>query len=158
MIQNLLITTSIRNWDEQNKRLLSLVNVLNEDQLEKHIAPGRNSGMYLLGHLTAINYNMISLFGLGENPQAELDTIFLINPDKTIPHNYRTDGLKELLIDSIQLLEEKVKVLTEADWLDRHSNVSAADFKLQPHRNKINVLINRTLHLAYHYGQFSLLK
>jgi len=75
MSQNLLISTSIRNWDEQNKRLLSLVNALNEVQLENQIALGRNSGMYLLGHLAAINYNMIVLFGLGENPHPELETI-----------------------------------------------------------------------------------
>ncbi len=157
MSQNLVITTAIRNWDEQNKRLLSFLNTLNEDQLENQIAPGRNSGAYLLGHLAAINYNMISLFNLGENPQAELDTIFLINPNKAIAHNYTADGLKKILIDSIQLLEEKSKTLTEVDWFDRHSNVSLADFKLQPHRNKINVLINRTFHLAYHFGQLSLL-
>ncbi len=158
MKQNLLTSTSIRNWDEQNKRLSSLVNTLNEDQLENQIAPGRNSGMYLLGHLAAINYNLIALFGLGKNPHPDLDTIFLVNADKAITHNYTTDELKKLLFNSIHLFEEKSKALTEADWFDRHMNVTAEEFQLQPHRNKINVLINRTLHLAYHLGQLSLLR
>lgn len=158
MSQNLLITTSIRNWDEQNKRLSSLVNTLNDDQLENQIAPGRNSGTYLLGHLAAINYNMIILFGLGENPHSDLDTIFLVNADRAITHNYTTDGLKKLVFNSIYLFEEKSKALTEEDWFDRHMNVSTEEFQLQPHRNKINVLIDRTLHLAYHLGQLSLLK
>jgi len=158
MLNNLLIVTSLRNWNEQNKRLLSLVNSMNEEQLESHIAPGRNSGTYLLGHLAAINYTMLTLFDLGENPHPKLETIYLLNADKAIIHDYKTDDLKKLLVDSIQLFEEKSKALTEADWLDRHMNITEEEFKTQQHRNKINVLISRTLHLVYHLGQLSLLK
>jgi hypothetical protein len=158
MSQNLLITTSIRNWDEQNKRLLSLVNTLNEDQLQNQISPGRNSGMYLLGHLAAINNNMMALFELGENPLPELDDIFIKAPDKKVEHSYTVNALKEIVLQSIQNLNENIARISEADWLDRHSNVSPEEFIHQPHRNKINVLISRTLHLAYHLGQLSLLK
>jgi DinB superfamily len=158
MIENSLINTSIRNWNEQNKRLLSLLNTLNEDQLENQIAPGKNSGKYLLGHLAAINYNMMPLFGLGGNPLPELDDIFIKAPDKKVEHSYTVNALKEIVLQSIQKLNENIAGISEADWLDRHSNVSPEEFIHQPHRNKINVLISRTLHLAYHLGQLSLLK
>lgn len=158
MIENSLISSSIRNWNEQNIRFRSLVEKLNEEQLENEIAPGKNTGKYLLGHLAAINHNIIVLFGLGKNPQPELDDIFIYKPDKTVAHNYTINRLKEILFESIQTFDEKIKGLTEADWLDRHTNISAEDFKTQPDRNKINVLISRTYHLAYHFGQLALLK
>jgi len=158
MIENNLISTSLQKWNEHNKRLLSLVEKLSEEQLEEEIALGKNTGKYLLGHLAAINNHIIVLFGLAKNPQPELDDIFLFTPDKTVAHNYTVAMLKQILLESIQGLDEKIKGLTEAEWLDRHMNVSDEDFKTQTHRNKINVLINRTLHLAYHLGQLSLLK
>lgn len=92
------------------------------------------------------------------NPLPELDNVFLNNPDKAVEHQYTVKELKELLMQSIDMLNEKFKILSELDWLDRHFNVSVEEFKNQPHRNKINVLINRTLHLSYHLGQLSLLK
>lgn len=158
MLENSLINTSLRNWNEQNKRLQSIIDNLSVAQLEREIASGKNTGKYLLGHLAAINHNMLVLFGLGVNPLPELDTIFLVNADRAIAHNYTTDELKKLLFNSVQMFEEKSKTLTEADWFGRHMNVTAEEFQMQPHRNKVNVLINRTLHLAYHMGQLSLLK
>jgi hypothetical protein len=37
-------------------------------------------------------------------------------------------------------------------------DISEQDFAKEPMRNKLNVLINRTNHLAYHYGQLRLIK
>lgn len=158
MIENNLISTSLNNWNEHNKRAQSLIEKLSDEQLEKEIAPGKNTGKYLLGHLAAINHHIIVLLGLGENPQPELDDIFLFKPDKTVAHNYTVNRLREILFQSIQGLDEKFKLMNDAHWLDRHMNASVEDFKTQPHRNKINVLISRTLHLAYHLGQLALLK
>jgi hypothetical protein len=47
--------------------------------------------------------------------------------------------------------------MSTADWLDRHMSISAEDFKREPMRNKLNVLINRTNHESYHLGQLMLL-
>jgi hypothetical protein len=47
---------------------------------------------------------------------------------------------------------------TEIDgWLSRHTAVSSDDFVKEPHRNKLNVVVNRTGHMAYHIGQLRLL-
>jgi hypothetical protein len=37
------------------------------------------------------------------------------------------------------------------DWFSRHMLVSPEDFAKEPHRNKLNVIINRTNHMANHY-------
>ena len=44
------------------------------------------------------------------------------------------------------------------DWFQKHSSVSAEDFAKEPHRNKLNIMITRATHLAYHTGQMALLK
>jgi hypothetical protein len=44
------------------------------------------------------------------------------------------------------------------DWLDRHNAISAEDFKNEPHRNKLNILLIRTSHIAYHLGQLTFLR
>ena len=42
---------------------------------------------------------------------------------------------------------------SDSDWAQRHTAVSAEDFKREPHRNRFGVLLGRTAHLAYHLGQ-----
>jgi len=39
------------------------------------------------------------------------------------------------------------------EWFAKHSAVSAEDFAKEPHRNKLNILVNRTNHHSYHLGQ-----
>jgi hypothetical protein len=39
------------------------------------------------------------------------------------------------------------------EWFQKHTAVSAEDFVKEPHRNKLNIVIGRTNHLAYHRGQ-----
>ncbi len=36
--------------------------------------------------------------------------------------------------------------------------VTAEDFAREPHRNKLNIVLNRTGHVSYHLGQLVLLK
>ena len=50
-----------------------------------------------------------------------------------------------------------MKALPAAEWFTRHANISEADFPKEPHRNRLNVLLSRTSHLAYHRGQLVLL-
>jgi hypothetical protein len=45
------------------------------------------------------------------------------------------------------------KTLSTEDWLSRHTAVSEEDFAKEPHRNKLNILVSRTTHLAGHTGQ-----
>jgi hypothetical protein len=55
-------------------------------------------------------------------------------------------------------LAEGFQRFTTEDWFQRHTAVSAEDFEKERHRNRLNVLLGRTSHLAYHLGQLILLK
>src|ERR1700733_10207530 len=74
---------ALSGWHAQNKRVDDLIAKLTDEQWKAETAPGRNTGTYLLGHLTAVNDGMISLLGLGEKLHPELETIFLRTPDKS---------------------------------------------------------------------------
>jgi hypothetical protein len=69
-------------WLLQNRKISDLINRLSDEDLKKEVSPGRNSGLYLLGHLIAANDLLMPLFGFGEKMFPEYEKIFLCTPDK----------------------------------------------------------------------------
>lgn len=155
---NLVVTMTISAWESQNKQLNKLLDALTDEQLQKEIAPGRNTGVYLLGHLIAVSDALLPLLGFSDRLYPELDEVFIKNPDKS---GFAMPTVSELK-EKLQAVNAKLATVFETtdfdEWLDRHTAVSAEDFVNEPHRNKLNVLMNRTGHMANHLGQMLLLK
>jgi len=145
-------------WQTQNNEVNKLLETLSEEQLSKETAPGRNTGIYLLGHLAAINDNLFKILNFGERLHPELDPIFLDNPEDPTVARPSNDSLKKYWNEINSRLTEYFKTMEPADWFSRHMLVSEEDFSKEPHRNKLNVLINRTAHQSYHLGQMAYLK
>ena len=155
---NLLIKMTLTAWDGQNSQLLKLVSTLSDDQLSKEISPGRNTGIYLLGHLIAVSDAMLPLLGWGERVFPELEEPFIKMPDKSGQAMPPVPELKEKLEAVNQKLALQFQSATADEWLSKHTSVSPDDFTKEPHRNKLNVVISRTNHMANHIGQMLLLK
>src|SRR6187551_6602 len=68
---------SLKNWD-------GLLTDLSDEALQKEIAPGRNTGIYLLGHMIAVHDDMLILMDMGEKLYPELHKAFLELPDKSV--------------------------------------------------------------------------
>ncbi|MBS1689026.1 MAG: DinB family protein [Bacteroidetes bacterium] len=152
------IVTQVKNaWAAQNKNVTAFFNKYEDEAYLKEIAPDKNRAVYLLGHLTAVNDNLLPLFGLGEKLYPELEEIFLKSADKAIAHIPTVADLKQKWETVNTTLSNHFDKMTADEWLDRHTAVSAEDFKLEPTRNKLNVLIGRTIHQSYHAGQLNLL-
>jgi len=156
--QPLFVKMGLATWEGQLKRTTNLLNTLTDEQLSKEIAPGRNTGIYLTGHLIAIHDAMVPLFGLGERLHAELDEAFVSSPDRSGKQMPTLSQLREYWKEVHERLGVKLAGLSEEQWFQRHNAVSEEDFQKEPHRNKLNVLLNRTNHLASHLGQLVLLK
>ena len=154
----LLVKMSLTVWDAQNNDLNKLLNELSDEQLQKEIAPGRNRGIYLLGHLVAVSDRMIPLMDFGERLFPELYPVFVTDPDSATNDLPTVAELKQNLEAVNAKLNENIKATTTAQWFERHTAVSPEDFAKEPHRNKLNIIINRTGHMAYHIGQMVLLK
>ena len=145
-------------WQTQNARVNELLANISDEQLLNETAPGRNTGIYLLGHLAAINDNLFKLLDLGERLHPELDAVFLDNPDRSGMAMQPIDVLKKYWNEINAKLTDDFNKMQPADWFARHTAISKEDFIKEPHRNKLNVLITRTTHQSYHLGQLAYLK
>ena len=156
--QYFIMQQVIESWNSQLKATNKLLSELSDDQLMQEIAAGKNRGIYLLGHLTAVHDHMISLLGLGETLFPELIPIFIRTPDKTVADIPSAPILRANWTKVNEVLNAHFSKMTADQWLSKHSSVSEEDFIKEPHRNKLNVLLSRTTHLANHIGQLLLLK
>lgn len=153
----LFVKMTISAWDTQNARLHKLVYSLSDAQLAAETAPGRNTGVYLFGHLIAVSDALFPIMGWGERLYPELETIFLKNPDKSGLEQPSVETLKVYFETINAKIEKHIHSMKVNDWFSRHTAVSAEDFAKEPHRNKLNILINRTNHTSYHLGQMAYL-
>lgn len=155
---NLIVDMALKAWESQNKQLVKLIDALPDEQLAKEIAPGRNTGIYLLGHLIAVSDALLPLLGFSDRLYSDMDEVFIKNPDKAgLPKPTATE-LKQRLKTVNAKLNTHFQSLSSDEWLHRHTAVSPEDFANEPHRNRLNVLMNRTAHMANHIGQMLLLK
>ena len=155
---DLLVKMSLMAWDMQNNYLNKLISSLTDEQLAKEIAPGRNTGVYLLGHLIAVSDGLFPILDFGDRLFPEMEEVFLKSPDKSGLSFPTIAELKQRLKTVNVKLNSHFQATDVNGWLSRHMSVSPEDFVKEPHRNKLNVLINRTGHMANHIGQMNLLK
>lgn len=154
---NLLVKMVLMAWDAQNNYLNKLISSLSDEQLAKEIAPGKNTGVYLLGHLIAVSDGMLPLLGFGDRLFPEMEEVFIKNSDKSGQVFPSIAELKQRLETVNTKLNSYFKSTDVNGWLGRHTTVSSEDFLKEPHRNKLNVVITRTGHMAYHIGQIRLI-
>jgi len=145
-------------WDIHVDRTNKILAELTDEQLAAETSGGKNTGIYLLGHLTAVHDRMISLLGFGERRFAGLDSLFVSSPDKSGFTFPPVTELRKYWNETNTSLSEYFTQMGTDEWFDRHNAVSDQDFAAEPHRNKLNLLINRTNHLSYHLGQLIYLK
>jgi hypothetical protein len=154
----IFIKMVMSNWELQNTRLNKLLDELSDEQLSSETAPGKNTGVYLLGHLTAISDGILPLLDLGDKLYPHLQNIFVDNPDKSDLAFPPIPELKTNWNNVNETLRQRFNAMQPAAWFNRHMAVSEEDFAKEPHRNKLNILINRTNHQSYHLGQLVYLK
>ncbi|MEP6681942.1 MAG: DinB family protein [Parafilimonas sp.] len=154
----LFIKMVLDAWQTQNTRVNDLLGKISDEQLKQETAPGRNTGFYLFGHLAAVNDRLFTLLGIGERLHPELDSPFLDHPDKSGQQMPNVDDVKKYWNEINAALNEKFKAMQPNEWFEKHASVAAEDFAKEPQRNRLNVMITRTVHQGYHLGQMNYLK
>jgi len=154
----LSVKTVLDLWNSRIKATDEVFNKLTDEQLMQEIAPGRNRGIYLLGHLTAVHDRLLPLLNLEEQIYPQLDEPFLAKPDKAVAEIPSAKELRGYWNNVNSKLSNHFNNLKTEDWFLKHNSVSAEDFAKEPHRNRLNVLAGRTVHLASHLGQLVLIK
>jgi uncharacterized damage-inducible protein DinB len=155
--QQFFVKMVLDNWQGQINAMGKLLGRLPNAHLMNEIAPGRNRGIYLLGHLVAVHDLMLPLLRFEEVIYPDLQPVFVDAPDRA----FETIPQAEILRAQWSAINERLlnhfNALPIEDWFTRHANVSKEDFAKEPKRNRLNVVIGRASHLTYHRGQLILL-
>ena len=149
---------AIDNWQSQIQATNSVLDKLTDEQLEQEIAPRRNRGTYILGHLTAVHDMMLPLLRFEDTMFPALKPVFIDAPDKAVSEVPSAQQLRDQWKEVNEKLSAHLSNLSADELFARHSNVSEEGFVTEPHRNRLNVLLSRTNHLSYHRGQLALLQ
>ena len=147
------VALALKAWKTQIDRADKLFGSLSSEQVLREIAPGRNRVLYLWGHLTAAHDAMLPLLGLRERLHPEFDVAFVVNPDKSQAVIPSHEEVRRVWNTVNGELWKGFEEMSGADWLLRHSAVSAEDFAKDASRNRFSILVSRTNHLSYHLGQ-----
>lgn len=156
--EQLFVKMVLDAWHTSIKRTETLFSDLSDEGLQKEVSGGRNTGVYLLGHLIAVHDRMISLLGLGESQYPELFESFVAEAQKPNQEMAPVSELKTYWKEVHAKLDDYFNKMAPEDWFKKHTSVSEEDFEKEPHRNRLNVIISRTNHLEYHRGQLIFLK
>jgi len=57
----IFVKMAVDGWDGQVTATSKLFDQLTDEQLMEEVAPGKNRGIYLLGHLVSVHDKMLSL-------------------------------------------------------------------------------------------------
>lgn len=144
---------ALSSWETQNTRVKKLMDTLSDEQLMSETAPGRNRGVYLIGHLITVSDGLLPLLGFGDRLYPQLEEVFLKQPDGSGLEAPSLADLKKYWDEVHNKLTGHFSKMKADDWFTRHTSVSEADFAKEPHRNKLNIIINRANHTSYHLGQ-----
>lgn len=156
--KQLTVRSVLDAWNSRIEAADKLLNSLTDEQLQQEVSPGRNRGVYLLGHLTAVHDKMLPLLNFEPQVYPHLDEPFLNKGDKTVSDIPSVKELRENWKNINSKLAAHFNKLSPDEWFQRHTSVSEEDFLKEPHRNRLNVLVGRTNHMQYHIGQVALLK
>ncbi len=151
------INTAVHAWQQQNKTIATLFDKYDAEVYEHEVAPGRNRADYLLGHLIASNDGLLPLLGFGDKLFPELDKYFAPNTEWSYDDYPTLPELKQKWEKLNSTLSVHFDKLPLNGWLGKHTRVSEEDFSVDPLRNKLAVLIGRTIHMGYHLGQLAFL-
>jgi hypothetical protein len=157
-MDELFVTAVVASWKQIVYRLDERLASLDDEQLQKQVAPNRNRLLYLLGHLTVVHDRMLPLLGIGERLHPELEEAYLTNPDQTIPDPLSAADLKNAWSEVNAAITSTVEKFSVDDWLQKHTAVSDENFSKDPTRNRLAVFLNRTNHASFHTGQIALAK
>lgn len=157
-MDELSIKVVIASWKQVVSRVDQRFAPLDDQQLQKQVAPDRNRLFYLLGHLTAVHDRMLPLLGIGERLYPQLDEVYIANPDRSLADPLPAADLKKAWGEVNTALISAVEKFSADDWLKKHTSVSDEDFAKDPTRNRLAVFLSRTNHASFHVGQVVLVK
>src|ERR1700735_4994566 len=133
MSKQIFVKMALDGWYSQVSATSNLFNKLTDEQLMQEVSPGRNRGIYLLGHLIAVHDMMLPLLFLGDAQYPQLHTIFVHSPDKAVADLPPLTELRAQWTAQNEKITALFASLTADEWFTRHASISPEDFEKKPH-------------------------
>jgi uncharacterized damage-inducible protein DinB len=143
-------------WETYNRRMQKVIDTISQENFHKPITPDGNSPSWVLGHLVDTDDALLELFGIRKRLFPELNTVYHHERDTNQKGHLTKEELTSKWKSVLDELDRAFKSMSENEWLGRHTAVSEEDFKKEPHRNKLNVMLSRVAHKASHLGQIAM--
>ena len=143
-------------WDTYNRRMQHVLETISDEDFHKPVITGGNSPSWLLGHLADTDDALFELFGIQKRMYPDLAKIYHHERGTNQSGHLTKQELSAQWNAIVEELNRVIKNYSEKEWLSRHTVVSEEDFKKEPHRNKLNVMLTRVTHKASHLGQIAL--
>ncbi|HCW06542.1 MAG TPA: hypothetical protein DGG95_04160 [Cytophagales bacterium] len=152
------IDLCLLQWNTYNTRIQKTLDAISDENFNRPIVPNGNSPSWILGHLVEADDALLELFGIGQRLYPDLKTVYHHERGSNQQGHLTKSELIERWNAVSAKLDQTFKSWTEKDWLSKHTAVSEEDFKKEPHRNRLNVLLSRVGHKASHLGQIAMQK
>lgn len=143
-------------WDTYNRRMQKMLDALSADRYNTPIVAGGNSPAWLMGHLADTDDALLELFGIRKRMFPELAKIYHHERGTNQTGHLTKEELNSRWKAIVVELDKVFKSMSESDWHSRHMAVTEEDFKKEPQRNKLNVMLSRVSHKASHLGQVAM--
>ena len=145
-------------WETYNNRMQKVLDTISNENYTRPVLPGANSPSWILGHLVDTDDKLLELFGISKRLFPELEKIYHHERGANQAGHLTKDELITKWKAILAELNRAFKSMSESEWHGRHTAVSEEDFKKEPHRNKLNVMLSRVSHKASHLGQVAMQK
>jgi len=155
-VETRMIQSALSNWNLTINRLNKFFGALSPQDYFQEIAPGKNRIVYLLGHLAAVHDRTLEILGIAERLHPGLEPTFISSPDRATEPVPDGAMLLQFWNEINSRLYSGMARFTPAQWVGRHQAVSEEEFRKDPTRTCLSVLLNRTNHAGYHLGQLML--
>ena len=133
-----------------------MMDTIADQRFSTPITPNGNSPSWLFGHLVDTDDKLLELFGIRGRMFPELEKIYHhergANQSGHLSKAELTSRWKAISAE----LDKAFQSWNESDWMSRHTAVSEEEFKKEPQRNKLNVMLSRVAHKASHMGQVAM--
>lgn len=150
------IDICLLQWSMYNTRTQKVLDSISAEKFSSPVAPNGNSPSWLFGHLADTDDKLLELFGIRSRLFPELEKIYHHERGTNqTGHLSKAELITKWKAISAEL-DRAFNSWTEKDWMSRHNAVSEEDFKKEPHRNKLNVMLSRVEHKASHLGQIAM--
>jgi hypothetical protein len=113
------------------------------------------SGVRLHGCVRT-NDRLFPLLVVGQRRYPDLDRVYIDQPDRALEDPVAPSILKTASDEVARQLTEALERFSPEEWLEKHTAVSDEDFAKDPVRNRLAVVLSRTNHMSYHFGQIML--